>query len=307
MSKPRLVMAAGLAAMAGLSAGPSPAADALSPAVKAQVEGGKAVFEVTCATGMCHGAGGSGGRGPVLARRQLPMDLIRNALQNGRPNTNMPAFKDVFDAETQARLVAYVVWLSSDGQAPTSLVTLAGPADPGHGAPAAGPPAAGQAPASPWLSSTASSEPLPVGPGKGTPSKGVTVFFDATRIYSCRACHTYAGAGGPVGPDLSQLKQSPNEIFASLSKARTASAAFPGVVITLRDGSRRIGVRRDETGYAIRYFDVTSIPPVSRRVAKADIAAVTVPGEGVYDHTTLPFSSQELRDVSAFLGKTGAP
>ena len=45
MSKPRLVMAAGLAAMAGLSAGPSPAADALSPAVKAQVEGARAAYD----------------------------------------------------------------------------------------------------------------------------------------------------------------------------------------------------------------------------------------------------------------------
>jgi mono/diheme cytochrome c family protein len=281
-----------LASPAGSAAAPEPA-----PAVKAQVEAGRTVFEATCANSMCHGSGGAGGRGPALAHRpELIVEKIRDAIQNGRSNTAMPPFKDVFDAQTQAGLVAYVQSIASDGAAPSDVVSLQGSAPP--------PPAAARTiPSRPWLPSTASSAAVDVGGGKGTPARGVSVFFDATRLNSCRACHSYGGAGGPVGPDIAGLGRTPDEVYARLTGGKAASAAYPAVVITLRDGSRRVGVKRDESATGLRFYDVGSVPPVSRRLAKAEIVATTPLTEGAYDHRTLGFAKQDLRDVSAFLGQ----
>jgi mono/diheme cytochrome c family protein len=291
-----LALVALLIAVPAVRADAARGADRIPPPVRAQVDAGKEIFQSTCASGMCHGPGGMGGHGPSL-KRVLAPDLIRETVQNGRPGTPMPAFKDLFDADAQAQLVAYVLWLSSDGKWPMGMVTVPASA---NGAVVA----ARRAAATPWLGSSVSSESIAVGSDKGNPRTGAALFFDATKLYSCRSCHNYSGAGGPVGPDLADLGKPAIDVYRSLSHADTASTAYPAILLTLRDGARMVGIKRDETSDALRIYDVSSVPPVSRRVRKSAVAnVVSITGAGIYDHTALPYSKQELLDVSSFLGR----
>jgi putative heme-binding domain-containing protein len=274
--------------------------DQTPPAVRTPVDAGRDIFESTCASGMCHGSGGVGARGPSL-KRPLSPELIRDTVQNGRPGTPMPAFKEVFDAGAETQLLAYVTWLSSGGRSPSGAAVIQAPAE-------SAPAAARSGPAAPWLASNVSPQPVPIGSDAGDPRAGVAIFFDATKLYSCRSCHNYSGAGGPIGPDLAKLGKPSIEIYRSISQPRYAGAAYPAIVLTLRDGARVVGIKRDDTDDAVRVYDVSSVPPVSRRVKKSEIAEVLpVTASGIYDHTALPYSKQDLLDVSVFLGKTASP
>jgi putative heme-binding domain-containing protein len=274
-----------IASFAGaLGADPVQAAQTLPADVRAQVDAGKQLFATACAN--CHGSAGRGAIGPALAERELSPELIRNTFLNGRVGTPMPPFKDEFDSKSQAEIIAYVQWLTSNGRLPEAVIS----SQAGAGT--------SLSPASP------SSEPIAVGREKGTPARGAALFFDPTKLYSCRACHSYANKGGPVGPDLINLNKSSVAIYQTITRAKVKASGFPPIAIELRDGTRMLGIKSDETEDALGLFDVSSLPPVKRSVLKSEIDKVSaIDGSGIYDHTALPFSKQDWLDLSAYLGK----
>jgi len=268
-----------------LGAGPV-RAQTLPAAVRAQVDAGQQLFATTCAN--CHGSAGKGAIGPALAKRDLSQELIRNTFLNGRVGTPMPPFKDELDPKSQAEIIAYVQWLTSDGRLPDAVISIQG----GAGTALAGP----------------SSEPAAVGREKGIPAHGAALFFDPTKLYSCRTCHSYANKGGPIGPDLISVNKTTLAIYQSITRAKMKASGFPPIAIELRDGTRIIGIRSDETDDVLRLFDVSSLPPVKRSVSKSDIKKVSaIEDSGIYDHTALPFSKQDWLDLSAYLGKLDSP
>jgi len=291
MTVNRRMRGVSLAALVGatcaglLGAGPV-RAQTLSPAVRAQVDAGQQLFATTCAN--CHGSAGKGAIGPALAKRDLSQELIRNTFLNGRVGTPMPPFKDELDPKSQAEIIAYVQWLTSDGRLPDAVISIQG----GAGTALAGP----------------SSEPAAVGREKGIPAHGAALFFDPTKLYSCRTCHSYANKGGPIGPDLISVNKTTLAIYQSITRAKMKASGFPPIAIELRDGTRIIGIRSDETDDVLRLFDVSSLPPVKRSVSKSDIKKVSaIEDSGIYDHTALPFSKQDWLDLSAYLGKLDSP
>lgn len=256
---------------------------------RSQVEAGRQLFETTCVT--CHGSKGVGATGPSLAHRDLTLDVIRNAIVNGRPGTPMPSFKDVFDPKSQAQFMAYVLWLASDGRLPITVI--------------ASQPAAAAAQAA---AAQAASMPVAIGKDQGVPESGAKIFFDAGRLHGCRDCHSYDKKGGPVGPDLRSLDMTPLAVFRSISQSSPVAADYPAVTVMLRDGKRLTGIRAEESPETLRLFDVSSDPPVLRTIVKAEIAnRSAITDVGIFDHTTLGYSKAELLDLSAFLGKTSSP
>jgi mono/diheme cytochrome c family protein len=254
---------------------------------RSQVEAGRQLFETTCVT--CRGSKGVGATGPSLAHRDLTLDVIRNAIVNGRPGTPMPSFKDVFDPKSQAQFMAYVLWLASDTRLPITVI--------------ASQPAAAQAAAL-----QAVSTPVDVGKDQGVPESGAKIFFDASRLHGCRDCHSYDKKGGPVGPDLRSLDMTPLAVFRSITQSSPVPADYPAMTLMMRDGTRLSGIRAEESPDTLRLFDVSSDPPVLRTILKADISnRSAITDVGIFDHATLGFSKPELLDLSAFLGKTNSP
>jgi putative heme-binding domain-containing protein len=257
---------------------------AASPAVQTQVDAGKQIFETACAASTCHGSGGAGGQAPKLVERDLTLDLIRETVLNGRAGTPMPPFKDVLFPDMQVDVMAFVLSIATKGRLPTEVVVAAAPVS-----------------AAPLPPSTT---PVAVGDESGTPAVGAAIFFDPTKLDSCRACHSYGKNGGPVGPDLADLKTTPVEILFSIARPRAFSPRYRAVVLAFKDGGQLEGIKRDETPAVIRLFDVSVVPPVARTILKSDVSKATlIANAGIYDHTKLKYTRQDLLDLAAFLGK----
>lgn len=261
--------------------GLSSVAWAASADLGSQVVAGKQIFETTCAASTCHGSGGVGAGGPKLVDRNFSLDLVRTTVLNGRSGTPMPAFKELFDSDMTASVIAYVLSISTGGRWATAVPVAA-----------ADKPTA----AAPWPESIA------IGAGQGHPAAGYALFYDAAKPTSCRTCHSYRENGGPVGPDFAALHKSPSEIFELISKPGAANPQFPAVTLTTRANARHSGIKRTETDESIRIVDVSVLPPVTRTFLKADVASVEpLKAEGFFYHSALSYTQQNLLDAAAFL------
>jgi mono/diheme cytochrome c family protein len=204
---------------------------------------------------------------------------------HGRVGTPMPPFKDELDPESQGDVIAYVLWLTSGGSLPQSVVLSSTQGS--------------NTSSSPNSSSTS----VAIGKDSGRPAVGAALFFDPTKLYSCQTCHSYSHMGGPIGPDLANSSKSPLDIYRNLVHADVKASGFPGVAVGFRAGGGLRGIKSQETEDAIMVFDLSSLPPVERTIPKTEILTLSeIRDSGIYDHTQLPFTKQNLLDLSGFLG-----
>lgn len=262
---------------------PAAGADIKAPGVDAQVAAGRQIFETSCASSMCHGSGGLGAKGPGFVNTNLAFAIIRDAVQNGRPGTPMSAFNGVLDASMQAQVMAFILSISSGGREPEQVVEIAAPRNT-------------VAPALADLPDI-----VAVGKGEGRPAKGYGLFYDASRLTGCRTCHRLYGNGGLIGPDFADLETSAIEIYGAVAAPKMASARFPGVEVLTADGGRHKGIKESETGRVVRYFDITPALPVLRTLPIEHVSDIEDLKDGLYDHTALRHSKQDLLDLAAFI------
>jgi mono/diheme cytochrome c family protein len=254
-----------------------------SAEVRAQVDAGKTLFATTCAN--CHGAGGKGAIGPALVDRNISFAVLSATILNGRIGTPMPPFKDGLDSKSLAAVMAYVQSITTGGSLPTEVV-----ADPTEG---------GSSPSRP------ASQPVAVGKEAGIPARGAGLFFDPTQMQACRACHSFADKGGPIGPDLALKPKTPEQIYQSISRAKVLSADYPAIALHVNGSPDLVGIKVEETSSDYVVFDVSAIPPIRRTMLKSQvIQANAVTSSGIFDHTRLPFSKQDRLDLAAYLGKS---
>jgi mono/diheme cytochrome c family protein len=251
--------------------------------VQAQVAAGEKVFDASCGNQYCHGSRGNGGQGPRLSDFPMSLEHIRATVREGRSGTNMAPFKDVLEPAQLEAVIAYVLWISSAGKLPKNVDITAVQSRPENPGPSA--------------------TPTPIGNETGTPIAGAEVFFDATRLSSCRTCHTYGKRGGPLGVDFADAGLSPETVLASVSKSRVASRAYPVITIRTADNAMLTGIRGTETEKLLRVFDVV-IPPVQRSFRKSEIVGIQIVQSGIFDHTKLGYTHRQLLDVAAFVGTT---
>lgn len=267
---------------------------------KAHIENGRRIFTGSCSMGYCHGLNGAGGGGPKLAGRKLSLKYLTMVISEGVPETTMPSFKDKFSKEQFADLLAYLQSLSTGNAAESNE---APPAQehlptPGNKAEAKSEVAAATKP----VTITKEDREL-----MGDPSAGRELFFGTGEITNCRACHTIGGIGGKVGPDLTGVAAQPaKEILQSITAPNASvDEKYATLTVTLKDGQRFTGVKRDEDETTIRLYDTSSLPPVSRSFLKSDVAKTeklktsSMPA----DYGT-KYSRQQLLDLVGFL-KTG--
>jgi len=240
---------------------------------QAPVAEGQKVFQATCSSQYCHGPGGSGGLGPRLVNHPLSPEYVSATVRDGRTGTNMASFKNILNSVEIDSVIAYVLSLST---APTQRATLPRPSEP-------------------------SSVPVAIGRETGTPSAGAEIFFDSTRLSSCRTCHTYDQRGGPLGVDFAAVHHTAEDILGNISRSRIAALAYPVIAVTTDGGEKLTGVRASETADTLQVFDV-AMPPVRRSIKTSRIVNIRVTTKGIFDHTKLGLSRQQLLDVAAFLG-----
>ena len=79
------------------------------------------------------------------------------------------------------------------------------------------------------------------------------------------------------------------------------------MAVTLKSGERVTGILRDQEGDDLRIYDTSSLPPISRNFAKAEIARTeTLPTSGCPGDYASKYTLKQLLDLIAFL-KTADP
>lgn len=267
---------------------------------KVHIENGRRIFTGSCSMGYCHGLNGAGGGGPKLAGRKLSLKYLTMVISEGVPETTMPSFKDKFSKEQFADLLVYL----------QSLAT--GSAGESKDEPAATehlPTASNKAEAKPEVAAV--SKPATITKEDrelmGDPSAGRELFFGTNEITNCRVCHTVAGIGGKVGPDLTGIAAKPaKEILQSITTPNASvDEKYAALNVTLKGGQRFTGIKRDEDETTIRLYDTSSLPPVSRAFLKSEVVKTeqmkTSPMPGDYG---TKYSRKQLLDLVGFLKTT---
>jgi putative heme-binding domain-containing protein len=268
----------------------------------ARVAAGKAAYDTSCGNDYCHGPQGEGGGAPNLRERRYTSQFLTRVIADGVPSTPMPGFSRKMTPDEIAHIVAYVLTLTSSGAPAASGAAPSARIAPSADQNRVGPPFQGGLsvrPERPDLHAATRA-----GEVRGDPAAGRAIFFDAGQTGNCRFCHTVAGRGGDVGPDLSKVAtRPPRDLFLSIVVPRAATgSAFAAIAVTMKDGQRFVGVKRDETADALRLYDTSSVPPVLRSLRKANVSSVDTAGAAAMpsDYASR-YSLQQLLDLVAFV------
>jgi putative heme-binding domain-containing protein len=136
---------------------------------------------------------------------------------------------------------------------------------------------------------------------RGDAAQGRELFLQAAAL-QCKTCHQVAGAGGRVGPDLSQIGKKYNraQILENLlTPSRTIEPKFQTHVVVTEDGRVLTGVvmERDASGLVMR-----DAKDVEIRLAAGDIASTKPVGQSLMpDQLLRDLTPQQAADLLAFL------
>ena len=238
----------------------------------------------SCSSAYCHGAGGMGGGAPRLRGRDLDPAYVFKTVTNGVPGTPMMAFKGDLSEEQRWKLVAFVL----------SPVTANEPS-------AGGPAESGSRSGAPSLIKGEVGSLMP----SGDAASGRDLFYDLANQRSCHGCHAIQGVGAKVGPDLGAFasgKSDAQVLSAVLTPHIVTDPKYTSVTITMADGDRIMGVKKDEGGDVVRVYDTTALPAVLRTLAKAEIVKMESSQQSVMPgNYGSVYTEKQLADIIAFI------
>jgi putative heme-binding domain-containing protein len=259
-------------------------------------EGAK-LFAPSCGNAYCHGTGGTGGGATRLRGKGLEGTYLFKTISNGIPGTAMLNFKSEFSEEQIWKLVAFVMSDVKTTPDAKPEASVAGKPSPSTKAPT-------EMAASPSIT--------------GSAQAGKALFFDSSQSKSCHQCHSLQGEGTSIGPDLSKVgSRSPRELFLSIILPRELWRELPREVkdpqyatlrLTLRNGDKIVGIKKEEDAESIRVYDTTELPAVLRTIQKTEVVKVESANESVMpkDYASI-YTMKQLLDLVTFLKSSASP
>ena len=128
--------------------------------------------------------------------------------------------------------------------------------------------------------------------------RGRELFTHAKKGVACKTCHSLAGVGTAIGPDLTNMASngSVHSIVMTMHmtmtehvyRIRTATSSFPGI-LHLKSGDK------------MEYYDLSVIPPVLRTLYANQIVSAERDETWKHPPAKANYTPQELADVIAFL------
>jgi len=129
-------------------------------------------------------------------------------------------------------------------------------------------------------------------------ARGQALFFDESIPTHCGACHSLQQKGTAVGPDLSRLARlNARAIVMAVKATRTQYVQ----TVKLKDGKEFPGMPGAKEGTTTQYYDLSSMPPVPRKVDAKDVAATTDNATWKHPPESAGYTSKQLADVIAFI------
>ena len=128
--------------------------------------------------------------------------------------------------------------------------------------------------------------------------RGRELFLKSPKGIACGTCHTMAGVGTAVGPDLTKMASlaTPRglvavmqmEMTSDVQEVKTAAGTFPGI-------------QKQKQGDEFEIWDLSQTPPVLRKLTSKDILSMARDQHWKHPPTTAGYTSQELADIVGFL------
>jgi hypothetical protein len=128
--------------------------------------------------------------------------------------------------------------------------------------------------------------------------KGHDLFVKSPKGIACGTCHTMAGVGTAVGPDLARMASlaTPRglvqviqmESTENVQEVKTAAGTFPGI-------------QKQKQGDDFEIWDLSQTPPALRKLTSKDIVSMNRDQHWKHPPSTAGYTSQELADIIGFL------
>ena len=269
------------------------------------IKSGRTTFARNCSVGYCHGKEGRANRGPRLRGRSLKRDYLFRVIRDGIPRTSMPSWQQSLGPSEIWSVVAYIEMLSSLGPFDSD------PFAPGSTEPIPSALPGGIPDVISVVTDTYPDTMASTGTGDmvGDPAAGERLFFDSSQEQYCGGCHQVAGIGGLVGPDLSDLRtRSARSIFIdTIVPDIHVSSEGQMYRLTTVDGEQLSVVLAGETRTRIRFYSVSTFPPVLRSFRGDQIGALqALRRSGMPATYGEQYTLKQLLDLVSFLKASGS-
>ena len=129
-------------------------------------------------------------------------------------------------------------------------------------------------------------------------ARGQAIFFDESVAAHCGSCHSLAGKGTAVGPDISRLARlSPRAMVTAIRATLTEYVQ----TVKLTAGKEFPGMPAAKVAGVVQYYDLSAKPPELRKFAQTEVASTR--GNATWKHppSSAGFTGQQLADVIAYV------
>jgi cytochrome c2 len=155
------------------------------------------------------------------------------------------------------------------------------------------------APAKAAASAKAVAEPAKAPAVPPQAERGRELFLKSPKGVACASCHSIAGIGTAVGPDLKPLAA----VVGSHGLVKTIQMQQTEYVqlVTTADGKTWPGIQKQKQGDVLEIWDLEENPPVLKKLTAADVKSMVRNDKWKHPPTSAGYTSQELADIIGFL------
>jgi mono/diheme cytochrome c family protein len=129
-------------------------------------------------------------------------------------------------------------------------------------------------------------------------ARGQAIFFDENVVAHCGNCHSLAGKGTSVGPDISRLARlSPRGIVTAIRATLTEHVQM----VKLKTHTEFPGMPAATGAGTLQYYDLSSNPPVLRKFDQKEVASTRQNATWKHPPSSAGFTAQQLADLIAYI------
>jgi len=128
--------------------------------------------------------------------------------------------------------------------------------------------------------------------------RGQELFLKTPKGTACGTCHSLAGVGTAVGPDLRTLASAVGPRQLVMTIRMTATAYVQDVETS---GGSFPGLQKAKQGEDVEIWDLSKIPPVLRTMKASQVKSMKPCQTWKHPPASAEYSSQELADIVGFL------